>query len=67
MRRALEASLVDELELMERPIPPESISAMRHDYGELLLKTSRARTIYFESRRERGVKSEVNVAGLRFV
>jgi len=57
VRRALEAALVDELELMERPIPPESIFAMRHDYGELLPKTSRARTIYFESRRERGVKA----------
>ena len=57
VRRALEQSLKDELELMERPIPPESISGMRHDYGELLPKTSRARTIYFESRRERGVKA----------
>jgi len=56
VRRLLETSLVAELELLERPIPPESISAMRHDYGELLPKTSRARTIYFESRRERGVK-----------
>ena len=56
VRRLLETSLVNELELLERPIPPESISAMRHDYGELLPKTSRARTIYFESRRERGVK-----------
>ena len=56
VRRALEQSLSGELELMERPIPPESISNMRHDYGELLPKTSRAHTIYFESRRERGVK-----------
>lgn len=57
VRRVLEQSLKDELELMERPIPPESISKMRHDYGELLPKTSRAHTIYFESRRERGVKA----------
>lgn len=56
VRRTLERSLVDKLELMERPIPPETISEMRHDYGELLPKTSRSRTIYFESRREPGVK-----------
>lgn len=55
VRRTLERSLVDSLEPMERPIPPESISEMRHDYGELLPKTSRSRTIYFESRREPGV------------
>src|SRR5260370_35207540 len=36
VRSVLEASLVDTLELMERPIPPESISGMRHDYGERL-------------------------------
>ena len=29
---------------------------MRRDYGELLPKTSRARTIFFDSRREPGVK-----------
>ena len=56
VRRALEKSLADKLELMTRPIPPETISEMRHDYGELLPKTSRSRTIYFESRREPGVK-----------
>src|SRR5262245_22573987 len=48
VRKALERSLAGKLELMERPIPPESISHMRHDYGELLPKTSRAHTIYFE-------------------
>ena len=57
VRRVLEASLADKLELMERPIPPETISDMRRDYGERLPKTSRARTIYFESRREPGVKA----------
>ena len=30
---------------------------MRRDYGELLPKTSRARTIYFDSRREPGLKA----------
>jgi len=29
---------------------------MRRDYGELLPKTSRARTVFFDSRREPGVK-----------
>jgi hypothetical protein len=67
VRRALEQSLTDELELMERPIPPESISDMRHDYGELLPKTSRARTIYFESRRERGVKAAERIGLARML
>src|SRR5204862_6048563 len=44
LRRALEAELTDALEPIEKPIPPESIWGMRHDYGELLPKTSRART-----------------------
>jgi hypothetical protein len=57
LRRALDTSLVGTLEAMERPIPPESIYGMRHDYDELLPKTTRARTIYFESRREAGVKA----------
>src|SRR4029079_18772253 len=45
----LEMSLVDKLEPLERPIPPETIWEMREDYGELLPKTTRARTIYFDS------------------
>ena len=57
VRRALEAALIDTLEPLEQPIPPESIFEMRRDYGEKLPKTSRARTIYFDSRREAGVKS----------
>ncbi len=56
VRRALEKSLPDKLEPIERPIPPESIWEMRTDYGELLPKTARAGTIYFESRREPGVR-----------
>jgi len=67
VRRVLEASLVDTLELMEQPIPPESISAMRHDYGERLPKTSRARTIYFESRREPGVKAAERIGLVRLM
>ncbi len=57
LRRVLEEKLTATLEPIERPIPPESIWDMRHDYGELLPKTSRARTIYFDSRREPGVKA----------
>jgi hypothetical protein len=67
VRRVLEQSLRDELERMERPIPPESISDMRHDYGELLPKTSRAHTIYFESRRERGVKAAERIGLARMM
>jgi hypothetical protein len=67
VRRALERSLADKLEPMERPIPPESISGMRHDYGELLPKTSRSRTIYFESRREPGVKEAEQIGLVRLM
>lgn len=67
VRRALEQSLTDKLEPMERPIPPESISSMRDDYSELLPKTSRARTIYFESRREPGVKVAESIGLVRMM
>ena len=67
VRHALEASLADQLELMERPIPPETISDMRHDYGEQLPKTSRARTIYFDSRREPGVKAAERIGLVRLM
>jgi hypothetical protein len=57
LRQVLETRLVDVLEPLAQPIPPESIWEMRRDYGELLPKTSRARTIFFDSRREPGVKA----------
>lgn len=56
LRRVLEAELGDVLEPIAQPIPPESIWEMKRDYGELLPKTTRAATIYFDSRREPGVK-----------
>ncbi|MBU8874495.1 hypothetical protein KQ910_12040 [Reyranella sp. MMS21-HV4-11] len=57
LRRTLEAELPDTLEPIEKPIPPDTIFDMKRDYGELLPKSSRARTIYFESRREPGYKA----------
>ena len=57
LRGVLEAGLADTLEPLDRPIPPESIWDMRRDYGELLPKTTRSRTIFFDSRREAGVKA----------
>jgi len=57
VRRTLEAELPDVLEPIEKPIPPDTIFDMKQDYGELLPKSSRARTIYFESRREPGYKA----------
>jgi hypothetical protein len=56
VRRVLEESLPTTLEPLAKPIPPETIWQMRSDYGERLPKTTRARTIYFDSRREPGVK-----------
>jgi hypothetical protein len=67
LRRVLEDALVDKLELMERPIPPETISAMREDYGERLPKTSRAHTIYFESRREPGFRAAERIGLVRLM
>ena len=67
LRRVLEGTLADKLELMERPIPPESISGMRHDYGELLPKTSRAHTIYFESKREPGAREAERIGLVRLL
>jgi hypothetical protein len=67
VRRALDAKLADKLEVMERPIPPESIFEMRHDYAELLPKTSRARTIYFDSRREPGVQAAERIGLVRLM
>src|SRR5262249_51266176 len=67
LRRTLDATLSDKLEALERPIPPESIFGMRHDYSELLPKTSRARTVYFESRREGGVKAAERIGLVRLL
>src|SRR5262249_33365184 len=67
LRRVLNARLADKLEALERPIPPESIFGMRHDYAELLPKASRARTIYFESRREPGVQAAERVGLVRLL
>ena len=67
LRRTLDATLSDKLEALERPIPPESIFDMRHDYSELLPKTSRARTVYFESRREAGAKAAERIGLVRLL
>ncbi len=67
LRRVLEEKLSATLETLERPIPPETIWDMRHDYEERLPKTSRARTIYFESRREPGVKAAERIGLVRLM
>ncbi len=67
LRGALERALGDKLEPIARPIPPESIWDMRRDYEELLPKTARARTIYFYSRREPGVKAAEKVGLVRLM
>src|SRR5262249_4948286 len=40
----LDRALYDRLELLEQPIPPESIWEMTRNYAELLPKTARVRT-----------------------
>lgn len=67
LRRALESELADVLEPLAQPIPPESIWEMQQDYGELLPKTSRARTIYFDSRREAGVQAAERIGLVRMM
>ena len=67
LRRMLDSALTDSLEALERPIPPESIFDMRRDYSEQLPKTVRARTIYFESRREPGVKAAERIGLARLL
>ena len=67
LRRVLERSLADKLVPLEQPIPPETISEMREDYAELLPKTSRARTIYFENRREPGFKEAERIGLVRLM
>ncbi len=67
VRRTLDAELGEALEPLSKPIPPESIWGMRRDYGELLAKTSRARTIFFESRREPGVKAAERIGLVRMM
>jgi hypothetical protein len=67
VRRALERHLAARLEPLERPIPPESIWDMTRDYSELLPKTARARTIYFDSRREAGVRAAERIGLVRLL
>ncbi len=67
VRQALEAGLGDTLEPLDKPIPPESIWDMRRDYGELLPKTARSRTIFFDSRREPGVKAAERIGLARMM
>lgn len=67
VRRTLEAELQDTLEPIEKPIPPDTIFDMKQDYAELLPKSSRARTIYFEDRREPGVKAAERIGLARMM
>ncbi len=67
VRRTLEAELPEVLEPIEKPIPPDTIFEMKQDYAELLPKSSRARTIYFESRREPGVKAAERIGLARMM
>lgn len=50
--RLLNRSLYACLEVLEQPIPPESIWDMTENYAELLPKTVRVRTAFLERRRE---------------
>ena len=57
LRRTLESDIAPTLEALERPISPDSIWKMKEDYSERLPKSSRAQTVFFESRREKGYRT----------
>jgi hypothetical protein len=67
LRETLQKTLVDTLEPLDRPIPPDSIWEMKHDYAELLPKAARSRTIFFDSRREPGVKAAERIGLARLM
>jgi len=67
VRRVLEEALTPTLEPLAKPIPPETIWEMRRDYRELLPKTSRAQTVFFDSRREPGVKAAERIGLVRMM
>lgn len=67
VRRALDTELAEVLEPLDRPVPPESIWDMQHDYAELLPKASRARTIYFDNLREPGAKAANRIGLVRLL
>ena len=54
LRTLLDRHLLDTLERIDRPIPPETIWDMTQDYAELLPKVTRVSTVYFDSPREAG-------------
>jgi hypothetical protein len=64
--RVLE-TLTPALEPLVRPIPPESIWNMRRDYAEMLPKTNRSRTIFFENRREAGAIAAEKIGLVRLM
>jgi hypothetical protein len=67
VRRMLEQTLTAVLEPLAKPIPPETIWEMQRDYGEQLPKTSRSHTIFFDSRREPGVKAAERIGLVRMM
>ena len=67
LRRVLEKTLTPTLEPLDKPVPPETIWEMRRDYGELLPKTARARTVFFDSRREPGVRAAGRIGLVRMM
>lgn len=60
-RALLESALRGTLQLMEEPIPPESILGMTENYAELLPKAVRVQTALLESRRSRSWRAAEEV------
>lgn len=54
---ALETHIAPHLTVMEAAIPPGSIWGMRENYGELLPKTVRVRTVTMASKRSAGARA----------
>lgn len=57
LRTLLDRTLMEVLDRIDRPIPPDTIWKMREDYAEALPKATRASTIYFDRDDEAGVRA----------
>jgi hypothetical protein len=61
LRREIDRALFDKLRPLQKPIPPETIWAMKRDYQEWLPKTVRVRTAYLENKRARAYRAAKNI------
>ena len=66
-RRLLDKAMYDYVRRVEAPIPRESITGMKKNYGELLPKTMRFKTAYFSSRSSLSYRAAVEIGLLEMM